>query len=151
MSLTKGAKDIAGPFDGNGLDICRDVSGALTRQQMECNAKASDHSPTGKETRMTEQELMEERKREYLALAHAMQSGVGMMMNVDPKDTQPKFLRTGINTAMSDHGALVNLLVEKGLITELEYYTHMCFFMRNEVRSYELKLSEHFGRRIQLG
>jgi hypothetical protein len=100
---------------------------------------------------MTDQELIAERQREYLALAHAMQSGVAMEMNTRSQPTEPKHLRVGINTAMSDHGALVKLLIDKKIITELEYFTSMCELMRNEVRSYEMRLSEHFGRKVTLG
>ena len=99
---------------------------------------------------MTDEELIREREREYLSLAHAMQSGVAIEMSIRAQPTEPKHLRVGINTAMSDHGALVKLLVEKGVVTQLEYFTAMRDMMREEVRRYEAELSAHLGRPVKL-
>jgi hypothetical protein len=95
---------------------------------------------------------IDELQAKYGRLCHAMQSGVAMEMNVPERmrATEPKHLRTGINTSMSDHGALVKLLVDKGVITEREYFTSLCVLMAREVEAYELRLSEHFGKRITL-
>ena len=57
---------------------------------------------------------------EYVSLAHAMQSGVAAKMGFDPSETSPKHLRVGVNTAHIDFGALMHLLIEKGIITEEE-------------------------------
>lgn len=99
---------------------------------------------------MTEDELIAEKQSEYMALCHAMQSGVAMEMNIRTQPTEPKHLRVGINTSMSDHGALVKLLVDKGLITNLEYFASMCTLMRHEVALYEERLSQHYGRKVTL-
>lgn len=61
---------------------------------------------------------LDDLRREYLRLAHAMQAGVAMWQNYDPSETTPKHLRVGINSAMADHGALVDLLFKKGILTE---------------------------------
>ena len=87
---------------------------------------------------------------EYEQLAHAMQSGVAMQMEVHPGETTPKHLRVGINSAMSDHGALVKLLIDKGVFTEDEYLAVLVEFMRREVESYEQQLTTHFGTKITL-
>jgi hypothetical protein len=54
-----------------------------------------------------------------------------------PGHTSPKHLRVGVNAAMSDHGALVRLLIQKGIITHEEYSTAIADAMENEVQSYK--------------
>ncbi len=86
----------------------------------------------------------------YLKAAHAMQSGVAAWMHIDPKQVEPKHLRVGINSAMSDHGALVGLLVAKGVITSDEYTRAVADSMEREAASYEERLSAHFGKPVTL-
>lgn len=74
-----------------------------------------------------------------------MQTGVAFKMSKDDKDTTPKHLRVGINAAMSDHSALVGLLMQKGIITEDEYYDKLIESMEREVEMYRKKLSELYG------
>lgn len=80
-----------------------------------------------------------------------MQSGVAMELGVDPGSGTPKHLRVGVNTALSDHGALVRLLVNKGIITEEEYFDYASTFMESEVRMYEQRLTQLFRTKITLG
>ncbi len=89
----------------------------------------------------------------YLNLVRAMQSGVQMMMNYVHQPTSPKSLRVGINTALSDHGALVALLIERGLITEEEYYEKLVEFMGNEVQRYGAEINAQVGSdsKVKLG
>lgn len=93
---------------------------------------------------------VEEKRKRYQELLHAMQTGVQTKMNYEDKDTQPKHLRVGINAAMSDHAALVYLLVRKGLITEEEYFDSMIEFMEREVESYRALLHDLLGANITL-
>lgn len=88
---------------------------------------------------------LEEKREKYLKLCHAMQTGVAFKMEKDNKDTTPKHLRVGINAAMSDHAALVSLLVKKGVITEEEYYDALIESMEREVEMYRNKLKELYG------
>ena len=44
MSLTKGAKQIDGPFVGNRLELCRDLDGLFRRLAMESRPPASEHA-----------------------------------------------------------------------------------------------------------
>lgn len=76
----------------------------------------------------------------YLEAAHAMQSGVAMMMNYDTADTEPKHLRVGINSAMVSDAALVRLLIKKGLITMEEFQESLTEEMNREVERYEAQL-----------
>ena len=92
----------------------------------------------------------------YEARAHAMQSGVAMLMPerhrdpIEEVETSPKHLRVGVNAAMSDHAALVGLLVAKGIITEAEYVDALIRQMQCEVDAYEARCQVRFGRPVKL-
>lgn len=75
----------------------------------------------------------------YLAAAHGMQSGVAFEMNNNPKPTEPKHLRVGINSAMCDHTALVRLLIERGIFNPDEYERAIADEMEREVERYEAR------------
>ena len=68
----------------------------------------------------------------YVAAAHAMQSGVAVMMTRDGRSTSPKHLRVGINSALCNHAALVRLLIAKGLFTQEEYTKEVADEMERE-------------------
>lgn len=84
-------------------------------------------------------------REEYIRRCHAMQAGVAMKMNFDARDTTPKHLRVGINTAFSDSSALVRLLISKGVITELEHLEALIDGMNREVAMYEDTISKQTG------
>lgn len=96
--------------------------------------------------------MADDERNNYLQLCHAMQSGVAAKMNyAEPGgECSPKHLRVGVNVAMSDHGALVALLIEKGLITLAEYERFAATKMADEVTMYEVWLSNHTGGNIKL-
>ncbi len=94
-------------------------------------------------------ETLADRER-YLAAAHAMQSGVAGKMAIDPSETTPKHLRTGVNSAMVEHSALVKLLVAKGVITWPEYFTALADGMEAERDKYAATLSAHYGAAVTL-
>ena len=73
------------------------------------------------------------------------------MMGLDPRETNPKHLRVGINVALRDHASLFELLIKKGIITEEEYRKAITAGMNKEVEDYENKLSVMAGRKIRLG
>lgn len=90
------------------------------------------------------------------ALAHAMQSGVAMMMNYpeSTKETDPKHLRVGVNNAMVEGSALQMLLVKKGIISPLEFAEAVEFLMQREVNGYREQIAAHLGTtpdKIKLG
>lgn len=89
----------------------------------------------------------------YGAASHAMQSGVATEMGIPERAraTEPKFLRTGINSAMADHASLAGLLIQKGIITHEEYMKTLADGMEAEKERYEASLSKHFGKKITLG
>ena len=94
--------------------------------------------------------MSQEAVERYQAAAHAMQSGVAAEMQHNPKPTEPKHLRVGVNSAMVEHAALAHLLVTKGVITDDEYLEAVAASMERDAKVYEDRLSEHFGARITL-
>lgn len=109
--------------------------------------------------RMNAERDMRRKTMTYQEACHAIQSGVLQMMHVQAQQdrdtnthaTGPKHLRTGINIAMCDHAALVNLLVKKGLFTMEEYQEEIRLAAITEVEMYENQLMSHYrGRRITL-
>lgn len=89
---------------------------------------------------MTDQERLVALQDRYQAACHAMQTGVMYDQEYSPKDKEPKHLRVGINVALCDLTALVQLLVSKGIITELEYWTAITEEMEREVERYTDKI-----------
>ena len=96
---------------------------------------------------MTNQDDLDAR---YMAAAHAMQSGVAMWMNYDSKETDPKGLRVGINSAMVEHGALVKLLIEKGVFTNEEFMLSLIEMMEREVEGYRQRIEQRLGGKMKI-
>lgn len=91
----------------------------------------------------------EENYRRYLELGHAIQSGIAFLMNKRATLTDPKHLRVGLNLRAVDHGALVALLIEKGIFTEEEYSAKLVEWAEREVTSYEQDAAaEHYGAKV---
>ncbi len=51
-------------------------------------------------------------------------------------DTTTKSLRVGVNGAMVDSRALATLLIDKGIITEVEYFTALAVAAEQELQGY---------------
>ena len=86
----------------------------------------------------------------YQAALHAVQSGVELSKQHNPRELEPKQLRVGVNAAMCDHAALARLLLAKGIITEDEYTKAIADEMEREQARYEEKLSRQIGGEIHL-
>jgi len=84
----------------------------------------------------------------YHAAAHGMQTGVALRPGAD--DQKPKHLRVGINVAMSDLGALCALLIEKGVITEVELHEKLAAHMETERDSQQALAQETLGLPVKL-
>lgn len=95
--------------------------------------------------------MIKQLKTRYFQLAHAMQTGVAAMMNYDKDSTSPKHLRVGVNSAMVNDMALVQLLVAKGVITEEEYFSALVVQMGEEVDRYKAELAKHGLTNVELG
>lgn len=86
---------------------------------------------------------IEEKRQKYVKLAHAVQSGVAVRN--DKSDQEPKHLRTGINVAMCDHAALVQLMLDKGIITQAEYLDALNDSLQKEVDKYRASIAAEHG------
>jgi hypothetical protein len=91
-----------------------------------------------------------ELRRRYERACHAMQTGVAMKMNYHEQEAAPKHLRTGINSAMVETSVLTQFLLEKGIITEQEFWAKMCSQMETEVAMYKQWLDDHLDGSITL-
>lgn len=87
----------------------------------------------------------DEARERYERAMHAMQSGVAAKMHIDPAETTPKHLRVGVNSALVDTGAMAQLLISKGVITEDEYLEAICSGAEQEAERYRKYLTRHFG------
>lgn len=87
------------------------------------------------------EEMPKDLKDRYLAAMHGMQSGVAteLTWGLDGAAT-PKHLRVGLNGIMTDHGALVRLLIKNGVFTAQEYYEAIVEGAEMEHRRYENRL-----------
>lgn len=113
----------------------------------------------------------------YEAAMHAVQSGIAHLIRIVqwphvthrvpvdevgeffesngttrvPKECTLKHLRTGINSAMVDTAALTSLLIDKGVITEEEFFTSLVKAAERERGLYEQRLSTITGAKVTLG
>lgn len=100
---------------------------------------------------MTPSEEVAWLQRQYIKLTKKMQSGVAAKMatGVDQAH-EGKHLRVGVNSAMVSDAAVVELLIAKGIITELEWWQALVRRMEKEVDGYEQDLSKILGKEIRL-
>jgi len=95
---------------------------------------------------MTPEEKAEKGK-EYERQAHRVQSGIAYLS--DKTDQQPKHLRVGISLRAAEHGGLAELLISKGLITEVEYWDAMIKGVADEAERMRHQLAEQHGVPIE--
>jgi hypothetical protein len=73
----------------------------------------------------------------WMRAAYAIQSAIAFLIERGGFDAAtPKHLRVGIDTAKADHGALAELLIRKGVITEEEYLRSIAEGQEREARRY---------------
>ena len=83
--------------------------------------------------------------------AHALQTGIKVMLeSTDRNSGSPKHLRVGINLTMCDHAALVECLIDAGVVRRLDYLRAVARKREQERLWYEKKLNKYFGREITL-
>jgi hypothetical protein len=86
------------------------------------------------------------------ALAHAMQAGVALVMQLGlSNEAEPKHLRVGVNMAMVEHCALIEVLINKGICSLEQIKAANITALEREVDAYEKQLSDHYGREVKLG
>lgn len=88
----------------------------------------------------------------YQAACHGMQTGVMMLMEGKgaSKETDPKHLRVGVNSAMVECSALVHILIARGVIIEAEWYDALATAMEAERDAYTKQVEQHLGCKVEL-
>lgn len=97
----------------------------------------------------------------YTAAARALQSATKLELDLDaaqghgacqtvPETSSgsPKHLRVGLDLRAADHGALVRLLIEKGVFTEAEYLSVIADGAEREAREAGERASTRLGRPV---
>lgn len=87
----------------------------------------------------------------YNKAIHAVQTGVKLLLESDPKMKDPKHLRVGIDSALVGNEALATLLIQKGVFTLEEYVEANADAMEREVARHEERLNAKGGPRVTLG
>lgn len=103
---------------------------------------------------MTGDPKVEALQQEYVVLLHAVQTGVLREIQVfgtgETAAAGPKHLRVGVNSAIIQNSSLATLLMRKGIITEVEYWQTQVELWRDEVASFEKRLSAAMGIDVKL-
>ncbi len=101
----------------------------------------------------------------YQVALHGMQAGVQALLDWERRppssggggnpdaitiDCTPKQLRVGVNSAMVDTGAIGDLLVRKGIITEDELWEALAAAAEREHKAYEARCSATLGAKVTL-
>jgi hypothetical protein len=95
-------------------------------------------------------ESLEQATARYLAATHATQSGVDMLMNFDEAENALGHLRLGTNSAMASCSAPGRLLIDRGFITEAQYFGLLADVMEAERDIYAGALMEYTGTDVTL-
>ncbi len=91
-------------------------------------------------------------------LAHQHQTAVKLLRDFElnqgkPEDrlsTGPKHLRVGLDSSLVSNGALLALLIEKGIIKYQDYMDALVEFWEREIAADKERLKEYFGRDVEL-
>lgn len=92
----------------------------------------------------------------YKAAVHAVQAGAGMEVELDHPRWHSelqrawKHLRVGIDSAKVEQGALVAMLIQRGLFTEDDYLEAIAVAMEQEQKRWEAMLSERLNTKVTL-
>lgn len=84
--------------------------------------------------------MSEDDKTRYMQAMHGVQSGIAFEQSLGQGGIDShKHLRVGIDSGHISTGALVELLIEKNLLTLDEYEGKLASFAERELLSYEVK------------
>lgn len=86
----------------------------------------------------------------YVAAMRALESWVAVKARMEPAETNPQQLRLGVNSALLQQSALVQLLANKGLISEDEFLEAMANAAEQEVARYQQWVSATTGVEVSL-
>lgn len=84
----------------------------------------------------------------YHAAMHGVQSAIALDISVSGDNgagADPKHLRTGINSCLSDNSAIAKLLMAKGVFTESEYYAAIADAAERELASVTERMRKRTG------
>ena len=83
----------------------------------------------------------------YRRAAHAVQTATKMLANLIYGEASKDYVdnRTGLNIQMAEFGGLLDLLVRKGVITELERDETLIAALENEVQRHKVWIAEKMG------
>jgi len=76
----------------------------------------------------------------YEEAMHGVQTGVAYEMGLPgewERSTEPKHLRTGVNSALANCAALAQLMMDKGVFTPEEYVEYLRLAANDELARYE--------------
>lgn len=90
---------------------------------------------------MTDEEMSDK----YAANAHAMQSGIAALITRDATLANAKHMRVGVNMAMVEIAALVDLLVKKGVFTQHEVGEAILEQQEKEILKYRQEYAARVG------
>lgn len=94
--------------------------------------------------------VREENIKRYKRAAHAVQSGIAMLLSRGSDIATPKHLRVGIDTCKAEQSAIATLLIKKGIFTEDEYFEALADGMEKEVAFQEQAISDQLGIKVHL-
>ncbi len=77
--------------------------------------------------------------------------GIGITMAAGGNECDAQSLCAGMTMGLSDHAALVTLLIAKGLFTEVEYFEAMATAAEKQKVRWEQTLSAQLGKNVTLG
>jgi hypothetical protein len=88
----------------------------------------------------------------YSKMIRALQAGVAKLREIEGPDgeTSPKALRVATNTNMVEFSALIQLLVDKGVIDPMEYERMLFGMLELEVKKYEKSIASKSGQETKL-
>lgn len=89
----------------------------------------------------------------YAHAMHGVQTGIATLMELGhDRSTTPKHLRVGVDSSLSTHLAVANLLIRKNVITPREYLEAVTEAAEIERNSYQSKVNHTLGsEHVNLG
>jgi hypothetical protein len=87
---------------------------------------------------------------DYHSALHGVQSGIAYKLDDAWDGASPKHLRVGLDARAAEHGALVSLLIDKGLIDEREYLEYMRLGVNEEVARMQEELTAKHGGGLEI-
>lgn len=118
------------------------------------NWKDRSQDPDGFAGTLECQMLIDETQRQL----HKLQSAIKFLReweeehveDPDHRFTSPKHQRVGIDNALIQHGALVALLIDKGVIKYKDYLEAYVEFLERDVEGYRARLKQRLGVNVDL-